>query len=89
MKLYLLRPVKGTDNLNGRDPWVPWYDKAFGFIVRAESESHARALIIDTQSTTHYGDEGKEAWWNPEFSTCIELTSEGEAEIIMCDFSSA
>ncbi len=38
MKLWILRPVK-DDNL-----WDPWYDKAFGFIVAAETEEAARAL---------------------------------------------
>jgi hypothetical protein len=38
MKLWLLRPKEG------RSHWEPWYDKAFGFVVRANSETEARKL---------------------------------------------
>ncbi len=42
MKLWLLRPNK---NLSENDnPWKPWYDKAFSFVVRAETEEDARKL---------------------------------------------
>lgn len=37
MKLWLLRPVVGLDEND--NPWWPWYDKAFGFVVRAETEA--------------------------------------------------
>lgn len=35
MKLWLLRPIKD---------WIPWYDKSFGFVIRAESEDAAREM---------------------------------------------
>jgi hypothetical protein len=42
MKLFILRPVAGLpDNDN---PWEPWYDKVFGFVVRAHDEPAARLL---------------------------------------------
>jgi hypothetical protein len=42
MTLWLLRPV---ENLPIDDnPWDPWYDKAFGFVILAETEADARAL---------------------------------------------
>ena len=34
MKLWLLKPIKR---------WTVWYDKAFGFVVRAATEDEARA----------------------------------------------
>ena len=42
MKLWLLRPRE--DLPYDKDPWEPWYDKAFGFVVRAETEERARAI---------------------------------------------
>jgi len=41
MKLWLLRPRVLEDTF---DPWEPWYDKAFGFVVRAETEKDARQM---------------------------------------------
>jgi hypothetical protein len=52
VKLWLLRPV---DNLpNGDNPWEPWYDKAFGFVVRAKNEQEAREF-----ATAEAGDENR------------------------------
>lgn len=74
MKLWILRPVKD---------WVPWYDKNFGFIVRAETEYDARNL-----ANRAFSDEG-DVWDEPEFTTCTELSTEGDQEIIMTDFRRA
>ena len=41
MKLFHLYP---KENIEGENPWSPWYDKAFGFVVRAETEEEARKL---------------------------------------------
>jgi len=93
MKLWLLRPV---DNLTREDnPWEPWYDKAFGFVVRAETEEDAREMANKCG-----GDEtgkaqrvvyrtGGDPWLYPKYSTCIELTAEGESDVIITDFASA
>ena len=83
MKLWLLRPreeVYGTE----LDLWEPWYDKAFGYIVRAEKEKEAREL-----ATTGIGDEAKEAWLDAKYSTCEELLPEGEPKIILSDIHNA
>lgn len=39
MKLWLLRPIDPHGGL-----WDPWFDKIFGFVVRAETETEARTL---------------------------------------------
>lgn len=84
MKLWLLRPVE--DNAL----WEPWYDKAFGFVVRAETEEEARAL-----AQAGGGDEAGwfrksfPAWTDPANSTCVELTSDGDAQVIIRDFALA
>jgi hypothetical protein len=88
MKLWLLRPIEG-DAL-----WSPWYDKAFGFVVRAKCEADARLLAHRAG-----GDEVKkkkdkylyiaESAWSAEHSTCVELTAKGEAGIVIKDFAAA
>jgi hypothetical protein len=87
MKLYLLRPKKGLPELpedRKSNPWEPWYDKAFGFVVRAENETIARTL-----ASKENGEEPADAWTNPELSTCVELTTDGGEGIIIIDFHSA
>lgn len=90
MKLWLLKPV--AKNLRGgplTDPWEPWraqcrrYDTAFGFVVRAESEEAARTHVADSHRT---GVEGATSWLDPRWSTCKELSNEGEPIIILRDF---
>jgi hypothetical protein len=93
MKLWLLRPIKPHAD---KGPWEPWYDKAFGFVVRAATEERARAV-----AQANGGDEiraynksftvRKElaAWTNPKWSSCEELTADGDEEMIMQDFHAA
>ena len=92
MKLWLLRPVRSEREDTA---WDPWYDKAFGFVVRAETEEQARQM-----ANGNGGDEcgpvksyvyrtGGDPWLDPKQSTCEELTADGEAEIIIRDFASA
>lgn len=92
MKLWLLQPVEGLDMED--DPWEPWYDKAFGFVVRAETEDEARELAHagagdeeeffsrKTANTTH-------PWKDAKYSTCTELRTEGEAGVVIRDYASA
>jgi hypothetical protein len=86
MKLWLLRPVESVlsirkENLN---PWEPWYDKAFGFVVRAPTEEKARAIAAESCR-----DEGQELWLNPGYSTCTELLPKGEEGMIIEDVANA
>ena len=85
MKLWILSPVK---TLQDRDnPWKPWYDKAFGFVVRAETEEEARRLANEKA-----GDENRyemRTWLDSTYSTCKPLTYEGTPEVVMRDFASA
>ena len=85
MKLWLLRPV---DNLKvGDDPWDPWYDKAFGFVVRAKTEIEARE-IADIEGRAE-NREFDSPWLDAMYSSCLELLSKGEAGLIIRDFASA
>lgn len=96
MKLWLLRPVEGL--AKNDNPWHPWFDKAFGFVIRAETETDARKL-----ANANAGDENeiplvqfvsgisdvKEPWLNSKYSTCVELTAEGTNEVVIKDFHAA
>lgn len=93
MNIYELRPQGNLPK--GDNPWEPWYDKSFGFIVTAESEEEARKLAHDNA-----GDEnrncflGKETsktrspWLDENYSTCCELIP-NEKKVVMNDFASA
>ena len=87
MKLWILEPIGVTKESLRGGPWDFWYDKVFGFVVRAETEYLARNL-----AQKNGGDEIKNdrpVWDNPNLSTCIELTINGEEDIIMQDFHAA
>ena len=94
MKLWLLRPVDGLKKND--NPWEPWYDKAFGFVVRAETEEEARALAHadagDENRDTFMGSkvaDTNQPWMNAQYSTCVELLPEGAAGVVMKDFAGA
>jgi hypothetical protein len=78
MKLWILEAKEG-------DPiWQPWYDKTFGFVVRAETEADARRFASED-----CGDEGPQAWLSSEHSTCVELTPDGEPGIVIQNHAAA
>lgn len=93
-KLWILRPAEGL--AKGDDPWDPWYDKAFGFIVEAESEEQARGI-----AQLNAGDEKRgrqsmgrgsktlEPWLDAKYSTCSELVPSGAPGVVMIDFALA
>ncbi len=77
MNLYILRPIKD---------WEPWYDRAFGFVVRAASARNAREAAA---AQWQHGDEGAEVWRDPKLTSCQILRSEGEEGVVLRDFRSA
>jgi len=79
VKLWILRPVNEE-----AAPWRPWFDRMFGFVIRAKSESAARTLAAEQA-----GDEGPEAWLSAESATCVELDADGKPEAIMQDYNAA
>lgn len=83
-KLWLLRPIVKYGKF---DPWEPWYDKCFGFVIRASSELEARGI-----ANQNAGDENREIdspWLNPKYSSCTELEQKGPVELVIKDFRSA
>lgn len=89
MKLWILRPVETQLKF---DPWLPWYDKSFGFVIRAKTEIEARNIAHDNggdENYMRYQDNDIKPWLDSNYSTCLELTKKGETGLIMLDFHSA
>ena len=88
MKLWLLRPAEGLPSTTS--PWVPFYDKAFGFVVRAETEKEARRMANEEGGAEKVeASHDEDPWINPRLSTCVELTADGEPGVVILDFASA
>jgi hypothetical protein len=87
MKIYLLKPIDEEG-----EPWVPWYDKAFGFVVRANDEEQARKLVA-RQAGDELRDNKKNPWRDETLTSCKEIGNakvpHGGAEILLRDFKSA
>ena len=107
MKLYLLRPhtkyleddpeeefIKDKDN-----PWEPWYDKTFGFVVCALNEKSARNYAAKDggrevkrlyDKETYNQIEILNPWLDSKYSSCVELNAETvKAGVVIKDFVSA
>jgi len=52
MPLYILKP-----HLIALERWVPWFDKVFGFVIRAKNEIEARKIAQENA-----GEEDPSAW---------------------------
>lgn len=94
MKLYLLRPIRkfydtAINNDTKDNPWNPWYDKYFGFIIRAENEYEARSLAPKNGNEVGKIEINHNPWLDRNYSECTELTNEGKSGKIICDFRSA
>jgi hypothetical protein len=84
MKVWILEPILKQSG----DPWKPWYDKCFGFVVIASSEHEARSLADKDAGDENQG-QIRSPWLNHRYSTCKELTADGEARIVLRRFDSA
>lgn len=96
MKLWLLK--KRSDLPNNDDPWYPEHDKNHGLIVRAETEERARRIAQDNASDEKEATEMRQespgqvfvtrtfdAWLDPKYSTCTELSADGEEGVLLVD----
>jgi hypothetical protein len=91
--LYLLKP---NEKLGEQNPWKPWYDKCFGFIICAESEKEARTIAACNDGDERikpgwgYALWKQSPWKTDVYSSCVVLGSpESKVEIgvIMMDFA--
>lgn len=96
MKFWLLRPVENLPDND--DPWNPWYDKVFGFVVRANDEQQAREIAQENAGDEQRGiflglriANTTTPWLDPKYSTCVELSKlQGdEPDVILSDYHSA
>ena len=103
MNLYLLKNREDLEPPD--DPWEPWYDKCFGFVVAATSEEEARRTALESEETgdevyvrsqsgTHFRREnsGPHAWLEAKYSTCelVGVTDIYEKPtVLLYDFHSA
>jgi hypothetical protein len=87
MRLYLLRPIDDE-----ADPWVPWYDKCFGMVVRAETRQQAREIASKEgcdEVATWQAEKWPNPWLDPDLSTCEQLWRAGDPGVIIQDVHSA
>lgn len=75
MRLWILRPLD-----EDKEPFNPWYNKTFGVVVRAETEVIARALAVSVA-----WKEGQGVWLDPSITSCYELHSDDDPEVIIVD----
>jgi hypothetical protein len=78
MKLWFIRPVDEDSS-----PWRPWWDKAFAMVIRAETENEARDLA--TKANYCEVEACADVWTNPKWSSCVELTGDGERGVVLAD----
>jgi hypothetical protein len=79
MQLWILKPI--NDNAG---PWKPWFDRVFGFVIRAKNEADARGFAAEA-----CGPEGEQAWLDETLSTCESLVNRGEPGVILFHDKSA
>ena len=100
MQLWILAPrdeIVDRDNPEDLDdPWNPWYDKAFGFVVRAKTEAEARELAHSQAGDENRGEfsgtkiaNTKTPWLDDKYSSCSILETTGEPGIVIKDFHAA
>lgn len=77
MKLWLIKPIDKATH------WKPWYDKVFGFVIRAETEQAAREMASTKSGAEAY--DVANPWLDAAVTSCAELTADGDAEIVLRD----
>ena len=97
-KLWILRPLEEVKNRgrNEDNPWNPWYDKAFGFVARAKTETEARQLAHGQAGTENQEEfrgqkfvNTKTPWLDNKYSSCSVLETTGDPGVLMKDFHAA
>jgi len=85
MLIWLLEAKNLKNDTSVVDPWDPWFDKVFSFVVEAKTEREARDLAAEDA-----GDEGDDAWLLEKYSTCTEIglsKAYAEERIVVRDFA--
>lgn len=94
MKIWHLR--RNETLPDGDDPWEPWFDKTFGFVIIAPSPEAARALANANSGDENRGEfMGKQTaktnapWLDPKYSSCEEIVVAGPERIVLADHRAA
>jgi len=95
MQTYILRPLEEAELPIGENPWEPWYDKSFGFIINADTEEEARNIANQNAGDENRGEffgkeiaKTREPWLSSKYSSCVLLSTHGPG-LVMRDFASA
>jgi hypothetical protein len=88
MKLFKLTPRH--DSLwwcqDGKDPWHPHHDRAFGFVVRATDADEARWQAHQAGGDENTALDGVQPWLDDNYSRCEELHADGHPEVVLVNF---
>lgn len=74
MKLFMLARPNGAG-----------YEEYEGFIMRAETEQHARELAC-RQATPHWREEFDQSFMSRDYATCSEVSVDGDSVILLSSF---
>ncbi|HEU4560139.1 MAG TPA: hypothetical protein VFS20_19975 [Longimicrobium sp.] len=88
MKFWRLSPRHDTLwwCVEGKDPWSPHHDRAFGFVVRAPDAEAARWLAHEAGGRENHTVDGVAPWLDANYSNCEELRQDGNAEVLLVNF---
>lgn len=97
MNIYLLRPRMDLPDNKEENPWKPWYNKAFGFVIKAKNEEIARKIAQENsgdETTKHKGEQNfsydNPVWTEEKYATCIPIEEyDGKLPVIMRDYARA
>lgn len=93
LNTYLLRPMgyESNDDISPSiedSPWDPWYDKCFGFVIRAMTDFDARH-IADANAGHENDFWSIHPWLDENMSTCIKIDDTMGAGLIIKDVQKA
>lgn len=88
MKLWLLKPR--IDRPDNPDPWSQWWCRAWGFVVRANTEKEARTIAqagAEESGGLDVSCEGAlKPWIKKKYVDCVEVSTEGKSQVILQHF---
>jgi hypothetical protein len=82
LQTWVLKPVEEMPG--DRNPWSPWSDSTYGFVVRARSEEEARKIAAENASYENDPKWGN-PWLDPDYSTCRLADSYDSPGVILED----
>lgn len=91
MALWRLTPRSDTLwwCVEGKDPWQPPFDCAFGFVVRASDEEEARWTAHQAGGEENAALPDVSPWLDAAYSACEKLDPEGSPEVLLVNFRHA